>query len=83
MIVYKNYATFILMGKEINIISEEFEAGRNTVAEIDGMYHYIGDEYPSIGAAVFIWQELNNRLLSNEELRQVMIDNNLLEEVYD
>ena len=77
MLVYKNYVTFSVLGKEINLISEEFDTGRNTVAEIDNSYYYMGNEYPSISIAVDAWQELNGRLLSNEELVQIMIDNKL------
>ena len=78
MIVYKDYVTFTVLGKEINLISEELCAGRNTVAEVDNNYHYMGNEYPTISTAIFVWQEVNGRDLSNEELRQAMVDNNLL-----
>ena len=78
MIVYKDYVTFIVMGQEINIISDETDYGRNTVAEIGDSFHYLGDEYPTISSAIFAWQEVNNKELSSGELRQVMVDNNLL-----
>jgi hypothetical protein len=78
MIVYKDYVTFTVLGKEINLMSEELDTGRNTVAEIDDQFHYMGNEYPTISTAIFVWQEVNGRDLSNEELRQAMVDNNLL-----
>jgi len=78
MIVYKDYVTFTILGEEINLISSETAYGRSTVAEISGDYHYLDNELPTIAAAVFAWQELNNRDLSNEELSQVMQDNKLI-----
>jgi hypothetical protein len=77
MIVYKDYVTFTVLGKEILLFSEELCTGRNTVAEIDNQYHYLGNEYPTISAAIFAWQEVNGRDLTNEELSQVMKDNKL------
>jgi len=78
MIVYSDYVTFIILGVKINLISNETVYGRNTVAEINGNYHYLNNEFPTIAAAVFTWQELNNRDLSSEELNQVMQDNKLI-----
>jgi len=78
MIVYKDYITFQVLGQEINLISSETEYGRNTVAEMPNQYHYLGDEVPNIAAAIFAWQEVNGRDLTEEELRQVMVDNGLI-----
>lgn len=77
MTVYKDYSTFIVMNQEINIISDEFDFGRHTIAEVNGKFYHIGNEESNIVAAVFAWQELNKRDLSTEELKQVMIDNHL------
>jgi hypothetical protein len=78
MIVYKDYVTFIILGEEINLISDETDYGRNTVAEINGGFHYLGDEPTNVASAVFAWQEVYGRDLSPEELRQVMVDNHLI-----
>lgn len=75
MIMYKDYVTFTVMGQEINLITDETDYGRNTVAEIGDVYHQLGDEFPGIAAAVFAWQEVNGRLLTDNELDQVMKDN--------
>lgn len=80
MIVYKDYATFSILGTEINLISEELYSGRNTVAEMNDAFHFVGNEYPTISTAIFLWQEINGRDLSSEELRQTMKDNNFLSE---
>lgn len=78
MFVYKDYATFTVLGAKIHIISDETSYGLNTVAEINNHYHYLGNEHPNIAAAIFAWQEVNGRDLTTEELRQVMVDNHLL-----
>lgn len=78
--MYKNYLSFIVMGDQINIISDETSYGRNTVAEINGDYHYRGDELPGIASALHAWQEVNGRDLTNEELHQIMLDNHIISE---
>lgn len=78
--MYKNYISFIVMGAVINLISDETSYGRNTVAEVGDKYHYLGDEFPGIAAAIFAWQEINGRDLTNEELHQAMVDNHLISE---
>lgn len=78
MLVRKDCVTFDILGQEINLYSEETAYGRNTVAEIDDYYHHLGDEFPSISAAIFAWQETTNRELTNTELHQVMVDNHLI-----
>jgi len=78
MIVYKDYMTFTVMGKEIHLISDETAYGRNTVVEIDGHFQYMDNEPPNVATAIFAWQEVNGRDLTSEELRQVMVDNHLI-----
>jgi hypothetical protein len=80
MIVYKDYVVFTVLGEEINLISSETAYGQSTVAEINGQYHYLDDELPTIASAIFVWQELNNRDLTTEELHQIMVDNKLISE---
>ena len=78
MIVYKNYQAFNLMGEELIIISDETAYGRNTVVEINKVFHHMGDEFPGVAAAIYAWQEVNGRDLTNEELHQILEDNSLL-----
>jgi hypothetical protein len=78
MIVYRDCTTFKVLDGKIHLYSEELQHGRNTVAEVNGRFHYLGIELPNIAAAIFAWQEVNGRDLTAEELRQVMIDNHLL-----
>lgn len=78
MIVYKDYVAFTILGEEIALYSSETAYGQSTVAEINGNYHYLDNELPTIASAIFAWQEFYNRDLSNEELQQVMADNQLI-----
>ena len=78
MIVYKDYVTFTVLGQEVNLISSETDYGTSTVAEVNERYHYLGNEPPSVLAAVWAWQKINGRELTNEELNQVMTDNHLI-----
>lgn len=78
MIVYKDYIAFKILGEEVNIYSDETAYGRNTVVEMNGVYHHMGEEFPGVAAAIFAWQEVNGRDLTNEELHRIMADNNFL-----
>jgi hypothetical protein len=60
----------------IYLHSEEMSWGKNTVAEIDNKVFYLGDVVPNINNAILAFQELNNVKLTNDELKQVLIDNN-------
>lgn len=79
-IVYKNYVTFVVIGKEINLTVENLGNTWNAVSEIEGAFHYLGNEPATIGTAIFAWQEANGRELTGEELRQVLLDNQLISE---
>lgn len=79
-IVYKSYVTFAVMGKEINLTVENLGNTWNAVAEIDEAFYYLGNEPATIGTAIFAWQQMNGRELTNEEFRQVLVDNHLLSE---
>jgi len=71
--------TFIVMGQSITLISDECAHGLNTVADMGDFMFHMGNEYPTISTAIFAWQEVNNKMLSTQELRQVMIDNGIIE----
>ncbi|CAB4196799.1 hypothetical protein UFOVP1290_319 [uncultured Caudovirales phage] len=77
MILYKDYVSFVVLGQEINLISNETEYGRSTVAEIASSFHYLGNEAPDINLAIWAWEEMHCRLLTNDELDQTLIDNNI------
>lgn len=78
MIVYKNYQVVKILGEEVNVISDETAYGRSTVVEIDRVFHHMGEEFPGVAAAIYAWQEVNGRDLTNEELHQILEDNKVL-----
>lgn len=73
-------AQYKILGKTILLISEEICYGRNTIAEWESLPYYLGDVSKSIGSAIIAWQELNKQELTDEELRQTLIDNHLMSE---
>lgn len=81
MIVYKDYISFKILNEKINLISHEFDYGLNTVAEMvnsqTDKFYYLGDQAPNIESAINAWQEVNKRVLSDEEICQIMLDNHL------
>lgn len=78
MIVRNDGTLFKVMGREIWLYSEDLGYDRNTVADMGDHYHYMGNEPLNVATAVFAWQEVNGRDLTNEELHQVMVENNLI-----
>jgi hypothetical protein len=77
MIVYKDesYKSFVILGTEVNLITDETCYGRSTVAEIQNVYHHLGDQDPDITTALQIWKIVFNRTLTPEETVEVMMDN--------
>jgi hypothetical protein len=78
MIVRRDCVSFKVLDKEVHLYSEELPQGRNTVAEIDIRFHYMGSEIPNVATAIYAWQQINGRDLTTEEFRQVMLDNNII-----
>lgn len=81
-IIYQQYNSFDILGRQVNISSEETCYGRNTVMEIEDEIYYLGDEYPGIATAIFGWQEHFNVELSTENLIEI-IDTNKIRNNHD
>jgi hypothetical protein len=64
--------TFYVMGSKIEIISSETVYGWQTAIILDSNIHYLNDELISLETAINFWQQLNGRLLSQEEIKSVM-----------
>lgn len=77
-VVYQGGTVFQVLGSTIRLYSELMDYGYSTVAEIDGVIHYVGDEPPSLTTAIFAWEDTNNRFLTKEELRGVLKEHQLL-----
>lgn len=78
MIVRNDGTLFKVLDQEIWLYSEDLGYDRNTVADMNGYFHYMGNEPPNVATAIFAWQEVNGRDLTSEELRQVMADNHII-----
>lgn len=74
-ILYKDYMTFNILGEELNIISDETDYGLNTVGELSGTYYYLGNQPPILASAIIVWEILHDKLLSDEELTQIIKEN--------
>jgi len=78
MIVFEDNIVYNVLGRKIILISDRINDSQNTVAEIEEIYYYLGNETANVLAAVLAWQEFSGRDLTEDELNQVMIDNNLV-----
>lgn len=76
--MYKDYISFKIMKDRVSLISSETAYGLNTVVEINGKYHYLGCELPTISLAINVWQKINNQILNAKELHTVMVANKLI-----
>lgn len=74
-ILYKDYVTYNILGDELNLFSYETEYGRSTVAELGDRYYYLGDEPANLESALFIWQDMQGKILSLEEFEEVTNNN--------
>lgn len=79
MIVVDISDNYLINGTEISLITNETAYGWQTVAEVNDEYHYLGDVLCNIETAVCLWQELNGRLLSVQELHTILVENGLRE----
>jgi hypothetical protein len=77
MIVFKDYTMYHVLDKEVVLVSDDVGSGLNTVAEIDNNYYYLGNETPNILAAILAWQEFSGKDLSEDEMKQVLMVNDL------
>lgn len=77
MIVYDGSITYNILGSEVKFYVDMTAYGQNVVAEYNNEYYYWGDEIVNIELALIFWQEHNNKMLSQDEVNQIMIDNNL------
>lgn len=78
MIIYHKCSTFQVLDSAIHLYSEELQHGYSTIAEIGDKLFHLGNEVANISTAIFAWEYVNNRLLTQEELRQVLTENKVL-----
>lgn len=75
MIVYKDYVTFFIIGKELNLISDIFYDKEYTIAEYNNSYYYLGEVSPTIESAIFAWEKINNKTLTPDDISRITINN--------
>lgn len=71
MIVYDKTIKFNVLGTEILLFDSETAYGWHTYAEIDNRFYFLGDIYCNTEAAINLWQDINGRLLSAQEIWKV------------
>lgn len=74
---FNTTVAFDILGNHIILFASETAYGNLAVAELDNTFHQLGNQPVNISTAIRVWEYLNNRLLTNEELDQVIIDNGL------
>jgi len=79
MIIRQDYTTYSILESKVNIISDVVGGWRNTIAEVEDNFYYLGDEPDNLTTAVIIWQKINKRILSKEEYIRVLSDNNIIQ----
>ena len=80
MVVWKDCLAFKIMGKTIHLYSGETSYGLSTVADMDNHFYYLGGKAADITSAIFAWEAVNGRTLTDEEKHQSLIDNYLMSE---
>lgn len=78
MIVVDTTLKYKIQGTEISLFNSETAYGFHTCAEVKDEYYYLGDVSLLIETAVNCWQYINGRMLSSEELHEIMVENEFL-----
>ncbi len=73
--LYNKTKRYYVLSSKIDLFSNETEHGWQTVADIDNHYTYLDNRDVSLDTAIYVWEFLNNRLLTAHELRQIKKDN--------
>lgn len=73
----KNYTTFKVLGQDINLITQPYLDGVNTIAEINDKYIYLGNQTANVLAAIFAWETFYNKEISEDDFVKVLTDNEI------
>lgn len=74
-IILDEFITFKILDMVISLASSETAYGWKTFAEVGEEYIQYGDENLNIETAIDIYQYLNNRKLSAEDIQIIMDEN--------
>lgn len=80
MIVHDDGISYRIFDSDIKFYADDTVYGWNVVAEYNDNYYHLGNESVGIELAVSFWQDQNDKILSQDELKQIMIDNQLIAE---
>jgi hypothetical protein len=80
MIVHDDGISYRIFDSEVKFYADDTAYGWNVVAEYNNNYYHLGSESVGIELAVSFWQNQNDKILSQDELKQIMIDNQLIAE---
>jgi hypothetical protein len=75
MIIYNTALIYHVCGTSIELFLNETAYGWSVVAEVNNLYHYLGDQLANLHTAINLWQQINNKVLSQEEFELVLIEN--------
>lgn len=72
-----NSAVYQVMDTKIEIFSDITSYGNMTVAEFNNKYYQLGNSPVDIQTAINLWQKLNDKILTLEEVENIVIANGL------
>jgi hypothetical protein len=71
-IMYEDLCKFIIAGDDVCLFSVDTDYGVHVAASVNNKYYHLGYDSITLDAAIHVWQELNNRILTDEELIQAL-----------
>lgn len=74
-VIMNQMIVFHVLDCSVELFSSETAYGWMTVAEVAGNYVHFNNDLINVETAINVWQYLNGRLMSMEEIQQVMDDN--------
>ena len=74
-VIYNDEISFNILGKKINLISEEINEIKYTVANYEKKYFHLGNTSPDINAAIKFYEIFFQHNLSKKEISKILEDN--------
>ena len=76
---YIDFQTFWILDQEVNLfIEDETAYGRNTVAEHNNQFYYLGNSEPDILSAIAAFQKITGKNLSDLEFEKTLVENDII-----
>lgn len=74
---YNTTIAYHVIGLKIELFSDHTAYGWSTIAEVNNEYYRLGDRLINLQTAVHVWELINDKKLSDEEIELVAIENGL------